>query len=76
MLFKKHSQLEMPALSSAVNIPSQTEPSSGRKVVPLVQLSSFAQLLENMHHIEVNSHISEFYNCRTLGLPLLPQLPL
>uniref|UniRef100_A0A8D0ALR4 Centromere protein I n=1 Tax=Sander lucioperca TaxID=283035 RepID=A0A8D0ALR4_SANLU len=35
------------------NKEAQTEPSSSRKVVPLVQLHSFAQLLENMHRIEL-----------------------
>ncbi|XP_067455752.1 centromere protein I isoform X1 [Thunnus thynnus] len=50
---RKHWQLEMPAVSSAVNKEAQTEPSSSRKVVPLVQLHSFAQLLENMHRVEL-----------------------
>uniref|UniRef100_A0A8C4EG85 Centromere protein I n=1 Tax=Dicentrarchus labrax TaxID=13489 RepID=A0A8C4EG85_DICLA len=50
---RKHCHLELPALSSVVNKQAQTELSSSRKVVPLVQLHSFAQLLENMHHIEL-----------------------
>ncbi|XP_044060308.1 centromere protein I isoform X1 [Siniperca chuatsi] len=50
---RKHCHLELPALSSVVNKQAQTESSSSRKVVPLVQLHSFAQLLENMHHIEL-----------------------
>ncbi|KAM9849539.1 centromere protein I [Aulostomus maculatus] len=50
---RKHCHLEMPALIPAVNKEPQTEPFFGRKVVPLVQLHSFAQLLENMHRIEL-----------------------
>ncbi|KAG8003916.1 Centromere protein I, partial [Nibea albiflora] len=50
---RKHCHLELPALSSVVNKEAQTEPSSSRKLVPLVQLHSFAQLLENMHRIEL-----------------------
>ncbi|XP_070769591.1 centromere protein I [Enoplosus armatus] len=50
---RKHCHLELPALSSLVNKQTQSEPSSSRKLVPLVQLHSFAQLLENMHHIEL-----------------------
>lgn len=53
-LSQKHGHLELPALSSVVNKQAQTEPSSIRKVVPLMQIHSFTQLLENMHHIEVN----------------------
>lgn len=49
---RKHCHLELPALSSVV-CKAPTEPSSSRKVVPLVQLNSFAQLLENMHRIEL-----------------------
>ncbi|XP_031159184.1 centromere protein I [Sander lucioperca] len=50
---RKHCHLVLPALCSVVNKEAQTEPSSSRKVVPLVQLHSFAQLLENMHRIEL-----------------------
>ncbi|KAM8732361.1 centromere protein I [Acanthopagrus schlegelii] len=50
---RKHGHLQLPALSSVVNKQPQSEPSSSRKLVPLVQLHSFAQLLENMHHIEL-----------------------
>ncbi|KAM7417396.1 hypothetical protein PAMA_017178 [Pampus argenteus] len=50
---RKHCHLEIPALSSAVNKEVKTELSSSRKVVPLVQLHSFAQLLENMHRVEL-----------------------
>lgn len=53
-LSQKRSHLDLPALSSVINKPAQTEPSSIRKVVPLMQIHSFTQLLENMHHIEVN----------------------
>uniref|UniRef100_A0A4W6E8Q8 Centromere protein I n=1 Tax=Lates calcarifer TaxID=8187 RepID=A0A4W6E8Q8_LATCA len=50
---RKHCHLELPVLSSLVNKQPQTELSSSRKVVPLVQLNSFAQLLENIHRIEL-----------------------
>nr|XP_046261463.1 centromere protein I [Scatophagus argus] len=50
---RKHHHLDLPALSSIVNKEAQTEPSSTRKGVPLVQVHSFAHLLENMHHIEL-----------------------
>ncbi|XP_076595248.1 centromere protein I isoform X1 [Chaetodon auriga] len=50
---RKHGHLELPALTSAVNKQAQTTLSCSRKVVPLVQLHSFAQLLENMHRIEL-----------------------
>ncbi|XP_074530328.1 centromere protein I isoform X2 [Halichoeres trimaculatus] len=50
---RKHCHLEFPALNSVVNKPTQAETSSCRKLVPLVQLHSFAQLLENMHRIEL-----------------------
>ncbi|KAM3613106.1 uncharacterized protein V6R79_020444 [Siganus canaliculatus] len=50
---RKHNHLELPALTTVVNKQAQTEPSSSRKMVPLVQLQSFAQLLKNMHNIEL-----------------------
>uniref|UniRef100_UPI0037E6FCBA centromere protein I n=1 Tax=Semicossyphus pulcher TaxID=241346 RepID=UPI0037E6FCBA len=50
---RKHCHLELPALNSVVNKQAQTEASSSIKLVPLVQLHSFAQLLENMHRIEL-----------------------
>ncbi|XP_030000546.1 centromere protein I [Sphaeramia orbicularis] len=50
---RKHCHLEVPALNSAVNKQAQTDSCSSRKVVPLVQIHSFAQLLENMHRIEL-----------------------
>nr|XP_057932015.1 centromere protein I [Doryrhamphus excisus] len=51
---RKHCHLEMPALSCAPDKDFQTErSSSGRKLVPLVQLRSFEHLLENMHRIEL-----------------------
>ncbi|KAF0039913.1 hypothetical protein F2P81_008148 [Scophthalmus maximus] len=49
---RKHGHLELPVLSSLVNKQAQTE-SFSRKLVPLVQLHSFTQLLENMHRIEL-----------------------
>ncbi|CAJ1058861.1 centromere protein I isoform X2 [Xyrichtys novacula] len=54
---RKHHHLELPKLSSVVNKPAQTETSSSRKLVPLTQLHSFAQLLENMHRIELPSQM-------------------
>uniref|UniRef100_A0A8C2WKQ5 Centromere protein I n=1 Tax=Cyclopterus lumpus TaxID=8103 RepID=A0A8C2WKQ5_CYCLU len=50
---RKHCHLELPVLSSVVSKEAQTDPSSSRKVVPLVQLHSFAHILENMHRIEL-----------------------
>ncbi|XP_020501089.1 centromere protein I [Labrus bergylta] len=50
---RKYRHLEIPALNCVVNKPAQTGTSSCRKLVPVVQLNSFAQLLENMHHIEL-----------------------
>ncbi|XP_068571615.1 centromere protein I [Cebidichthys violaceus] len=50
---RKHCHLELPVLSSVVSKQAQTEASSSRKVVPLVQVHSFAQLLDNMHRIEL-----------------------
>ncbi|XP_069550259.1 centromere protein I [Brachyistius frenatus] len=50
---RKYCHLELPALTSVVNKEAQMEQSSSRKLVPLVQLESFAHLLENMHRIEL-----------------------
>uniref|UniRef100_A0A3P8S9K4 Centromere protein I n=1 Tax=Amphiprion percula TaxID=161767 RepID=A0A3P8S9K4_AMPPE len=50
---RKHCHLEFPALRPVVNKEAPTDQSSGRKMVPLVQLHSFAELLENMHRIEL-----------------------
>ncbi|XP_061755956.1 centromere protein I [Nerophis ophidion] len=55
---RKHCHLEIPALSCAPQKDSQTEWSaSGRKLVPLVHVRSFQQLLENIHHIELPSQM-------------------
>ncbi|KAK2904326.1 centromere protein I isoform X2 [Channa argus] len=54
---RKHSHLQMPALHSVVNKQAQTESSSTRKVVPLVQVQSFAELLDNIHRIELPSQM-------------------
>ncbi|XP_033994491.1 centromere protein I [Trematomus bernacchii] len=48
---RKHHHLELPVLSSVVNKEPQTETS--RRLVPLVQIQSVAELLENMDHIEL-----------------------
>ncbi|XP_061691717.1 centromere protein I [Syngnathoides biaculeatus] len=50
---RKRRHLELPVLSCAVNKESQTELSFSRKLVPLAQLRTFAELLENMHRIEL-----------------------
>ncbi|XP_071314602.1 centromere protein I isoform X2 [Trachinotus anak] len=50
---RKHCHLELPVLSSLVNKQAPTDLSSSRKVVPLVQLHTLTQLLENMHRIEL-----------------------
>uniref|UniRef100_A0A3P8N845 Centromere protein I n=1 Tax=Astatotilapia calliptera TaxID=8154 RepID=A0A3P8N845_ASTCA len=50
---RKHCHLEFPALIPALNKEAQSEQSSSRRMVPLVELHSFAQLLENMHRIEL-----------------------
>lgn len=49
---RKHAHMELPALTPAVNKQTSTE-ASPSKVVPLVHIQSFAQLLENMHRIEL-----------------------
>ncbi|XP_022057474.1 centromere protein I [Acanthochromis polyacanthus] len=50
---RKHCHLQIPALRPVVNKEAPADQSSSRKVVPLVQIHSFAQLLENMHRIEL-----------------------
>ncbi|XP_053284820.1 centromere protein I [Pleuronectes platessa] len=50
---RKYGHLELPVLNSLVNKQAQAESPFSRKLVPLVQLSSFTQLLENIHRIEL-----------------------
>ncbi|KAM4732691.1 centromere protein I isoform 2-T2 [Anableps anableps] len=50
---RKHGHLELPALSAVTNKEPQAAQDSSRKLVPLVQIQSFTQLLENMHRIEL-----------------------
>uniref|UniRef100_A0A8C7ZN74 Centromere protein I n=1 Tax=Oryzias sinensis TaxID=183150 RepID=A0A8C7ZN74_9TELE len=50
---RKHCHLDLPALSSVLNKEPQSEQTSRRKMVPLVHLSSFAQMLKDMHRIEL-----------------------
>ncbi|XP_019941325.2 centromere protein I isoform X1 [Paralichthys olivaceus] len=50
---RKYGHLELPVLNSLVNKQAQAESPFSRKLVPLVQLSSFTQLLENVHRIEL-----------------------
>lgn len=69
---QKHTHLQLPALSSVVNKQPQSEPSSSRKLVPLVQLHSFAQLLENMHHIEVISPRTNLWGLHLWGAAPCP----
>lgn len=52
---QKHNHLQIPTLSPAVNKQAPADPSSIRKMVPLLQVNSLSQLVENMHHIEVIS---------------------
>lgn len=49
---RKHAHMAIPALAPAVNKQTLTESSPNRNV-PLVQIQSFAQLLENIHQIEL-----------------------
>ncbi|KAM8847925.1 centromere protein I isoform 2-T2 [Synchiropus picturatus] len=49
---RKYPHLALPAVRSAPNNRSQSETNS-RKLVPLAQIQSFDQLLENMHRIEL-----------------------
>ncbi|MEQ2191457.1 hypothetical protein XENOCAPTIV_028983, partial [Xenoophorus captivus] len=48
----KLNHLELPAMSAVTNKEPQMEQTSRRKLVPLVQIQSFSQLLENMYRIE------------------------
>lgn len=50
---RKHGHLDLPALSAAVSRDPQTEKSNVRELVPLVQITSFDHMLENMHRIEL-----------------------
>ncbi|XP_041845295.1 centromere protein I isoform X2 [Melanotaenia boesemani] len=50
---RKRRYLDLPTLSPATNKDAQTEQTSGRKVVPLAHIHTFAELLENIHHIEL-----------------------
>ncbi|MEQ2188220.1 hypothetical protein GOODEAATRI_012826 [Goodea atripinnis] len=55
LLLQKLNHLELPAMSAVTNKEPQMEQTSRRKLVPLVQIQSFSQLLENMHRIEMGS---------------------
>lgn len=50
---RKHGHMDIPVLAPVVNKQTLTGSSPNRKVVPLVQIQSFAQLLENIHQIEL-----------------------
>ncbi|KAM6953156.1 centromere protein I [Aplochiton taeniatus] len=51
---RKHHHVELPAMSSAVQTQGST---SSKKGLPLIQLHSFSQLLENLHRIELPSQM-------------------
>ncbi|KAK7922501.1 hypothetical protein WMY93_009403 [Mugilogobius chulae] len=50
---RKLGHMDLPTLTPAVNKLISLEPSLSRKLVPLVQIQSFTQLLENIHQIEL-----------------------
>uniref|UniRef100_A0A3B5ME02 Centromere protein I n=1 Tax=Xiphophorus couchianus TaxID=32473 RepID=A0A3B5ME02_9TELE len=50
---RKHAHLELPSLSPVTITEPQAAQSSSRKLVPMQQIQSFAQLLQNMHRIEL-----------------------
>ncbi|XP_033830475.1 centromere protein I isoform X1 [Periophthalmus magnuspinnatus] len=50
---RKLGHMDLPALAPAVNKQMLPQSSLSRKLVPLVQIQSFAQLLENIHQIEL-----------------------
>lgn len=50
---RKHSHMEFPPLTSVVNQHGQAVQPYGRKMVSLVQIASFSQLLQNLHCIEL-----------------------
>ncbi|XP_034037881.1 centromere protein I isoform X2 [Thalassophryne amazonica] len=55
---RKHRHLELPPLTSVIHIEDHPEPSNSRKVLPLAQIHSFAQLLENINRIELPAQMS------------------
>ncbi|XP_014900264.1 centromere protein I [Poecilia latipinna] len=50
---RKHAHLELPPLSPVTIKEPQAAQGSSRKLVPMQQIQSFAQLLQNMHRIEL-----------------------
>ncbi|XP_077465644.1 centromere protein I [Stigmatopora argus] len=50
---RKHRHLELPELSCGVHTEPQTELSSRMELIPVAQLRTFPELLENMHRIEL-----------------------
>ncbi|XP_077387527.1 centromere protein I isoform X2 [Festucalex cinctus] len=50
---RKHRHLELPTLTCVLTKEPQTELTSIQKLVPLAHIHSFAELLENMHRIEL-----------------------
>ncbi|XP_072292843.1 centromere protein I isoform X2 [Eucyclogobius newberryi] len=50
---RKLAHMDLPALAPAANKQTLSESSLSRKLVPLVQIQSFAQLLENIHQLEL-----------------------
>lgn len=72
---QKHDHLQIPALSTAVNKQAQADTSSIRKMVPLLQLNSLSQLVENMHRIEVISPRTNLWSSPSVVLTLRLLLP-
>uniref|UniRef100_A0A1A7WHY5 Centromere protein I n=1 Tax=Iconisemion striatum TaxID=60296 RepID=A0A1A7WHY5_9TELE len=54
---RKYCHLQIPVLTSVTNKPPQTELNSRKKLIPLVQIQSFNQLLEKIHQIELPSQM-------------------
>uniref|UniRef100_A0A1A8HWX4 Centromere protein I n=1 Tax=Nothobranchius kuhntae TaxID=321403 RepID=A0A1A8HWX4_NOTKU len=50
---RKHGHLQIPVLTSVTNKQPHTEQNSRKKLIPLVQIQSFDQLLKTMHQIEL-----------------------
>uniref|UniRef100_A0A3Q2GCN4 Centromere protein I n=1 Tax=Cyprinodon variegatus TaxID=28743 RepID=A0A3Q2GCN4_CYPVA len=61
---RRHRHLELPELSRVTNTGVNTEQTSSRKLVPLVQIQSFEQLLKNMHQIELPAQMGSLLGSR------------
>lgn len=67
---RKHDHLEFPTLSRVVNREPQTENSCSRTAVSIAEIRSFAQMLENMDHIELPAQMGSLLSS-SLGLHYL-----